>query len=112
MEGRITPSRSVSLAAAGLAATAVLAAFCSPLRAQSSAPAAPAPQALVSKYCVACHSQKARIAGVVLEGIDFSHPSEHAAILERALRKVRTGEMPPPGMPHPDDAARQQFTNW
>src|SRR5690349_23158176 len=114
MEGRITPGRSVPLPAAGLAVMAALIAFSSaPAQAPaSSTQSSPTGQALVNKYCVMCHNQKAKVAGVVLEGIDFSHPGEHAAILEKALRKVRTGEMPPPGLPHPDDAARKQFTDW
>jgi cytochrome c553 len=70
------------------------------------------PPALVNQYCIFCHSQKAKTAGVVLEGLDLSHPGLHAALLERVLRKVRTGEMPPAGMPHPTAAARTQFTTW
>src|SRR5262249_27845258 len=44
-------------------------------------------------------SQKLHTAGVVLEGIELSHAGDAASLLERALRKVRTGEMPPPGIP-------------
>ncbi|HML18355.1 MAG TPA: DUF1587 domain-containing protein, partial [Bryobacteraceae bacterium] len=83
--------------------------------AQHAAPspqAQPSPQALVGKYCIACHSAKAKTAGIVLEGLDFSHPGANAAVLEKALRKVRTGEMPPAGLPHPDQATREAFTNW
>lgn len=75
-------------------------------------PAPQSPRALVDQYCVLCHSAKAKTAGVVLEGIDLSHPGDHAALLERALRKVRTGEMPPPGMPRPDKASIDSFTGW
>src|SRR5580692_7753039 len=62
---------------------------------------AAAPHTLVDQYCVVCHNQKALTAGVSLEGIDFSNPSANAAIMERVLRKIRTGEMPPAGMPRP-----------
>jgi hypothetical protein len=66
---------------------------------------------LVNKYCLACHSAKAKTAGVVLEGVDLTHPADNAALLERVLRKVRTGEMPPPGMPRPATAIRESFTS-
>src|SRR5271170_7261523 len=61
----------------------------------------PAPHALVDQYCVVCHNQKALTAGISLEGIDFSNASANAAIMESVLRKIRTGEMPPAGMPRP-----------
>jgi hypothetical protein len=61
------------------------------------------------KTCVPCHSQKLHTAGVVLEGIDFSHIGPSASVLERALRKVRTGEMPPAGIPRPPADASAAF---
>src|SRR5947209_16767146 len=79
---------------------------------------APAPQgavaaaALTRQYCVGCHSVKAKTAGIVLEGIDWSNIGANAGPLEKALRKVRTGEMPPPGLPHPTPAAASAFSNW
>jgi hypothetical protein len=48
----------------------------------------------------------------VLEGLDFSTIGSSAPVLERVLRKVRTGEMPPAGMPRPDAALEGRFTNW
>src|ERR1700722_14560183 len=71
---------------------------------------APAARALVDQYCVVCHNQKALTAGVSLEGIDFSDAAANASIMERVLRKVRTGEMPPAGMPRPPAAALAAFT--
>jgi hypothetical protein len=49
-------------------------------------------------------------AGVSLEGIDFSNAAANASIMERVLRKVRTGEMPPAGMPRPPAAVLAAFT--
>src|SRR6202050_3512692 len=68
------------------------------------------PRALVDQYCVVCHNQKALTAGVSLEGVDFSNPAANAAIMERVLRKVRTGEMPPAGMPRPPAPVLAAFT--
>src|ERR1022692_4797124 len=63
-----------------------------------------APSTVVNQYCISCHSKELKTAGVVLEGLDFSTIGSSAPVLERVLRKVRTGEMPPAGMPRPDAA--------
>src|SRR5260370_41562764 len=65
---------------------------------------------LTDQYCVGCHNQKNATAGVALNGIDFADAAGNAAILERVLRKLRTGEMPPAGMPHPAVPAVAAFT--
>ena len=74
---------------------------------QTAAPAAPwaAERALVDKYCISCHSQRAKTAGLVLEGVDWSNVPAKAEMWEKVIRKVRGGIMPPAGVPHPDKAA-------
>ena len=57
-----------------------------------------------------CHNQKSATAGVVLNGIDFDHVAGNAALLERVLRKFRSGEMPPAGMPRPAAPVAAAFT--
>ena len=122
LEGRITLGRSVSLYVAAAAAMVCSVAISPPWATAQSAtpphtsatpphPNALSPQAVVGKYCLVCHSQQLHTAGVVLQGVDFSHPGSNAPLIERVLRKVRTGEMPPKGMPHPDTATREAFTN-
>ena len=80
------------------------------------APAAATPeasaQALVNKYCVFCHNDKLKTAGVSLQGIHTTDIGAGAATWERVFRKVRSGEMPPLGMPKPDAAASAQFVSW
>ena len=73
---------------------------------------AAAARTLTSTYCVACHNAKAKVAGVSFEGVDWTNPGGSAEILEKALRKLSTGEMPPPGMPRPTPAAVAAFTAW
>jgi uncharacterized protein DUF1592/uncharacterized protein DUF1588/uncharacterized protein DUF1587/uncharacterized protein DUF1595/uncharacterized protein DUF1585 len=68
--------------------------------------------ALTGRYCATCHSQKLKTAGVVLQGLDLSDVGANAALLEKVARKVRTGEMPPAGMPRPDAATSASFTAW
>ncbi|HEV2448076.1 MAG TPA: DUF1592 domain-containing protein, partial [Candidatus Sulfopaludibacter sp.] len=71
-----------------------------------------AARALTDRYCATCHSEKLKTAGVVLQGIDLTNVGASAALLEKVARKLRTGEMPPPGMPRPDAATSANFVNW
>jgi mono/diheme cytochrome c family protein len=68
------------------------------------AAAAPAPRAVVDKYCVSCHNDRLKTAGLVLDKADITSPSTHAEIWEKVVRKLRTGAMPPAGLPRPDKA--------
>jgi hypothetical protein len=91
-----------------------------PLLAQSEAPAltgeAADHQAFVNQYCVACHNS--RVAQpttgipVNLEEASLSDPASSAATWERVLRKLSVRAMPPQGMPRPEEAQYQAFTNW
>jgi len=80
------------------------------------APAAASPsvpaRALVDKYCLTCHSARAKSGGLVLEGVDLTSPSASAETWEKVIRKVRGGMMPPVGMPHPDKAAMDAFAGY
>jgi mono/diheme cytochrome c family protein len=77
---------------------------------QTPAPRTAGPRPLTDQYCVVCHNQKALTGGVSLEGIDFSNPGANAGTMEKVLRKIRTGEMPPAGMPRPAEAVSAAFT--
>jgi cytochrome c5 len=77
---------------------------------QSSPPPIPASstvasRALLDKYCVTCHNERAKIAGLTLDKVDLSDIPGNADILEKVVRKVRVGMMPPQGAPRPDQAA-------
>ena len=69
-------------------------------------------KALVQRYCVGCHSKSLKTADVVLQGVDLATVSDKADLLERVLRKVKTGQMPPPGMPQPAAAAKNAFSQY
>src|SRR6267154_1854436 len=85
-----------------------------------SVPAAKAPaqssdskqRALVNQYCVVCHNQKLSSGGVSLADLDLSNVAGNADTLEKMLRKVHSGEMPPAGMPRPDASTSAALTNW
>ncbi len=78
------------------------------LTAAAEAPAAPT-RALLDQYCVTCHSDGAREGDLSLEGIDLAQPSAHAETLEKVVRKLRAGLMPPPRRPRPDASTVSAF---
>lgn len=61
-----------------------------------------APAALVNQFCLACHSAAGKAGGLVLQGLDPARASAHPDVWEKVIRKIRSGEMPPPGRPRPD----------
>jgi mono/diheme cytochrome c family protein len=91
-------------------AAAAGAAFAAP--AQQPQMSASSGRALVDKYCVGCHNQRARTAGLMLDKMDLTKIGDGAEIWEKVVRKVRGGMMPPPGMPRPDQAAMGSFATW
>ena len=62
-------------------------------------------RALLDRYCIACHSQKLKTAGLALDKADIANPVAGAEVWEKVIRKVRGGLMPPAGMPRPDQAS-------
>ena len=66
-------------------------------------------RALLDKYCVTCHNQTLRTAGLALDTMDLAQIHERAETWEKVLRKLRGGMMPPQGMPRPDAATLEAF---
>jgi mono/diheme cytochrome c family protein len=58
-------------------------------------------QALVNRYCVTCHNQRLKTAKLELDKLDVSRPENDPLVWERAIRKLRGGMMPPPGVARP-----------
>ena len=73
------------------------------LGAQAPSRAVP-PAAVLDKYCVTCHNERLKTAGLMLDAADVNHVGDTPETWEKVARKLRTGEMPPPGRPRPDDA--------
>ncbi len=63
------------------------------------------PRAFLDTYCITCHNQNLRTAGLALDSLDAARPSARAELWEQVIAKLRAGSMPPPGMPRPDPAA-------
>jgi len=92
-----------------------LAITCVPLGA-GQAPARPAATAdhgaVVTKYCVSCHNDRAKTGGLSLEKVDIAAPVASADVWERVVRKVRVGMMPPQGSPQPDAESRAALVSY
>jgi len=67
-------------------------------------------QAFVDQYCAACHNDKSKTGGIVLQNADGSNIAAHPDLWEKVIRKLNAGEMPPLGMPRPDPATLKAFS--
>lgn len=70
-------------------------------------------RALLDKYCVTCHSDRAKTGGLSLQAANPSSAeglAAHQDVWEKVIRRVRTGSMPPVGYPRPDKATIIAFT--
>ena len=83
-----------------------------PKRQALSSPASPAPwvsteRAVLDQYCVTCHNEKLKTANLMLDTLDLARLGDNLAVAEKVVRKLRSGMMPPPGLPRPDPATRE-----
>ena len=75
--------------------------------------AAGAPErAMLDRYCLACHNDARRTAGLSLQGRDIGDVGQDPAVWEKVLGKLRTGGMPPPDRPRPTDAEAGPIMAW
>ena len=66
----------------------------------------------LTRYCLSCHNDRLRTAGLTLEDSDFSQVGAHAAIWERVASKLRARAMPPVGQPRPDSHVYDRLATW
>lgn len=95
----------------GIAGVFYLASSIAPARSVSAMEVS-AQRAFVNENCLGCHNDKAKTADISVAGLDFNNVSKDGAVWEKVLRKVRTGQMPPAGMPHPKAQDVTAFVNW
>jgi mono/diheme cytochrome c family protein len=69
----------------------------------------PPDRALLDQYCVTCHNDRLKTGGLSLDKVDVGDTRANAEVLEKVIRKLRTGQMPPMGRPRPDEAAIDAF---
>jgi hypothetical protein len=90
---------------------ALLLALAGGLWAQSAAPiAGPAQRKVLDQYCVSCHNQKLKTAGLQLDTLDLAQVGRDSQTWEKVVRKLRAGLMPPQGLPRPDANTYESLT--
>src|SRR5215467_8223536 len=67
---------------------------------------------LVDTYCVGCHSARIHAGGLTLEALALDDVHQNADVWEKALRKLRGRQMPPPGNRQPDQRDIDTFVAW
>ena len=71
---------------------------------------------VLDQYCVGCHNdrQQERHGGLTLEraAVDLADPGAHAEVLEKVVRKLRAGQMPPAGRRRPPADVGGALTAW
>jgi hypothetical protein len=66
---------------------------------------------LFDKYCVSCHNARLKTGNLSLENVSLTDVSANAPTLEKVVAKLRLEQMPPPGKPQPDPAAKRVFVS-
>ena len=63
----------------------------------------------LKQYCQTCHSTKAPAAGLALDTLDLSDVPHSGEVMEKVVRKVWSGSMPPAQAPRPDRPTINKF---
>jgi mono/diheme cytochrome c family protein len=79
---------------------------------QASPKPIPAARAVLDQYCITCHNQRLKTAGLALDAVDIGNAAANAEVWERVIAKLRAGSMPPPGNPRPDVATYRATASW
>ena len=64
---------------------------------------------LLDRYCVTCHNERTQAGALSLDTLDLADVSANTDLLEKIVRKLRKGQMPPEGRPRPDAAVLDRF---
>ncbi|MBP7778149.1 MAG: DUF1592 domain-containing protein [Acidobacteria bacterium] len=65
---------------------------------------------LVTTYCATCHSERAKAGGLSLANFNAMRAQEQPEVVEKIIRKLRAGMMPPAGARRPDAATIDLLT--
>jgi hypothetical protein len=78
-------------------------------------------RALLNRYCVSCHNERARTGTgqaadaskkLTLDNLDTAKLHDHAERWELVVRKLRAGMMPPAGVRRPEPATYKSMISW
>ena len=85
----------------------------SPSTVESAPPASAEYAGLVGTYCLTCHNDRLKTAGLSLQNVGMADIPEHAPVWEKVARKLRSGEMPPPSVrARPDGPTAKAFATY
>lgn len=68
--------------------------------------------ATLNRYCVTCHNPQLKTAGLVIDPARIDHMDTSAEMWEDVLGKLRSGAMPPPGVPRPEPAVYKRISEY
>jgi len=73
-----------------------------------------APRQLMDQYCVTCHNERLKTAGLNLDkdAVDANNPTTNPEVWEKVIRKIRAGAMPPAKAPRPEKASLDQMATF
>ncbi len=63
-----------------------------------------APRAVINRYCLGCHNDRLRTAGITLSAAAAGTPGQNPALWEKVVRKLSHRLMPPAGLPRPEES--------
>jgi len=110
-----TPPRTpicVLLSAAVFLSAVTLLAQNSPSAPAQNSPVTTAHRATLDKYCVSCHRGPTAFAALHLDTLDTANFETNGATWEKLARKLRNREMPPAGMPRPDEGTYDALVRY
>jgi mono/diheme cytochrome c family protein len=71
-----------------------------------------AQQAVLKQYCMGCHNAKSKLGGFSFDPAYLDNAAAHAAILEKVVRKLQAGVMPPASAPRPSKEGYRQLISY
>src|ERR1700693_3890747 len=66
----------------------------------------------IQTYCFGCHNEYVKAGNLFLDQLSAESVPEHPEIFEKAVRKLRGRQMPPPGAPQPSQQQVDALIGW
>jgi mono/diheme cytochrome c family protein len=114
--GRIFLGGAALLAAAAwctqFRAASLLAQNAPPVASTASSASSATVRVELNRYCVGCHNERLKTAGLAIDALDTSRIGEHAEVWEKIVRRLRAESMPPVSARRPDKAMYATLTGW
>ena len=76
------------------------------------APGAAEFRTFLDQYCISCHNQNLKTAGLMLDKLDVNNVAADAGTWEKVVIKLRAGMMPPVAARRPDQATYGRSSTW